>query len=71
MFSAKPSKAVKEAKGLAEFVPVAIRWVIKRSNAWVARCKSLVKILVEYSQYASAKLTLDFIRLMLKQLAAV
>ena len=41
--SAKPSKADKEAKGQSGFVPVAARWVIERSNAWVERCKSLVK----------------------------
>lgn len=38
--SAKPSKAEKEAKGQSGFVPVAARWVIERSNAWVERCKS-------------------------------
>jgi hypothetical protein len=38
--SAKPSKAAKVAKGQSGFVPVAARWVIERSNAWVERCKS-------------------------------
>jgi hypothetical protein len=38
--SAKPSKAEKETKGQSGFVPVAARWVIERSNAWVERCKS-------------------------------
>jgi Transposase DDE domain len=38
--SAKPSKAEKEVKGQSGFVPVAARWVIERSNAWVERCKS-------------------------------
>jgi len=38
--SAKPSKAEKAAKGQSGFVPVAARWVIERSNAWVERCKS-------------------------------
>ncbi|MDF5706781.1 MAG: transposase [Nostoc sp. S4] len=33
--SAKPSKAEKEANGKSGFVPVAARWVIERSNAWV------------------------------------
>ena len=41
--SAKLSKAEKAAKGQSGFVPVAARWVIERSNAWVERCKSLVK----------------------------
>jgi hypothetical protein len=41
--SAKPSKAEKEAQGKSGFVPVATRWVVERSNAWVDRCKSLVK----------------------------
>jgi Transposase DDE domain len=39
----KPSKAEKDAQGQSGFVPVAARWVVERSNAWVQRCKSLVK----------------------------
>ncbi|WP_375515342.1 transposase [uncultured Nostoc sp.] len=68
--SAKPSKAEKEAKGQSEFVPVAARWVIERSNAWVERCKSLVKNFDRTLARANAKLKLCFIRLMLKRLAA-
>jgi Transposase DDE domain len=43
--SAKPSKAEKEAKGQSGFVPVAARWVVERSNAWVERCKSLGRVI--------------------------
>ncbi len=68
--SAKPSKAEKEAKGQFGFVPVAARWVIERSNAWVERCKSLVKNFDRTLERANAKLKLCFIRLMLKRLAA-
>ncbi|MEO0012449.1 MAG: hypothetical protein RLZZ535_838 [Cyanobacteriota bacterium] len=68
--SAKPSKAEKEAKGLSGFVPVAARWVIERSNAWVERCKSLVKNFDRTLKRFKAKLKLCFIRLMLKRLAA-
>ena len=68
--SAKPSKAEKEAKGQSGFVPVAARWVIERSNAWVERCKSLVKNFDRTLKRANAKLQLCFIRLMLKRLAA-
>ena len=39
----KPTKAQKTAKGKSGFVPVATRWIIERSNAWMERCKSLVK----------------------------
>jgi transposase len=67
--SAKPSKAEKEAKGLSGFVPVAARWVIERSNAWVERCKSLVKNFDRTLERSNAKLKLCFIRLMLKRLA--
>ncbi len=67
--SAKPSKAEKEAKGQSGFVPVAARWVIERSNAWVERCKSLVKNFDRTLTRSNAKLQLCFIRLMLKQLA--
>ncbi len=68
--SAKPSKADKAAKGQSGFVPVAARWVIERSNAWVERCKSLVKNFDRTLERSNAKLKLCFIRLMLKRLAA-
>jgi hypothetical protein len=67
--SAKPSKADKKAKGQSGFVPVAARWVIERSNAWVDRCKSLVKNFDRTLKRSNAKLKLCFIRLMLKRLA--
>jgi hypothetical protein len=68
--SAKPSIAAKEALNRSGFVPVAARWVIERSNAWVERCKSLVKNFDRTLERANAKLKLCFIRLMLKRLAA-
>lgn len=68
--SAKPSKAEKEAQGKSGFVPVATRWVVERSNAWMERCKSLVKNFEWTLENARAKLNLCFIRLMLKRLAA-
>jgi hypothetical protein len=69
--SAKPSKAEKAAKGQSGFVPVATRWVIERSNAWVERCKSLVKNFDRTLQRSNAKLKLCLIRLMLKRLASL
>jgi hypothetical protein len=68
--SAKPSKSEKAAKGQSGFVPVAARWVIERSNAWVERCKSLIKNFDRTLKRSNAKLKLCFIRLMLKRLAA-
>ncbi|NJK29232.1 MAG: transposase [Acaryochloris sp. RU_4_1] len=68
--SAQPSKAEKEAQGKSGFVPVATRWVVERSNAWMERCKSLVKNFEWTLENARAKLNLCFIRLMLKRLAA-
>jgi hypothetical protein len=41
--STKPSKQEKEVPGKSEFGPAIARWVIERSNAWMERCKSLVK----------------------------
>lgn len=38
-----PTPAEKAAQGKTGFVPVATRWVIERSNAWMERCNSLVK----------------------------
>lgn len=83
--SAKPSKAEKAdaialrspqralhqaaANGHSGFVPIRSRWVIERSNAWVERCKSLVKNFDRTLKRSNAKLKLCFIRLMLKRLA--
>lgn len=68
--SPKPSKAEKEKKGLAGFVPVKVRWVIERSNSWMERCKSLVKNFERTLAHATTKINLCFVRLMLKRLAA-
>ena len=65
----KPTKAEKVALGKTGFVVVANRWVIERSNAWIERCKSLVKNFERTLSHATAKLNLCFIRLMLKRLA--
>lgn len=67
--SPKPSKAQKQQQGKTGFVPVAVRWVIERSNAWMERCKSLVKNFERTLDHAAAKVKLCFIRLMLKRLA--
>lgn len=68
--SAKPSKADKAAMGQQGFVPVAVRWVVERSNAWMERCKSLVKNFERTCAHATTQLNLCFVRLMLKRLAA-
>ena len=66
----KPTSAEKQAQGKTGFVVVATRWVIERSNAWMERCKSLVKNFERTLEHATAKVNLCFIRLMLKRLAA-
>lgn len=68
--SPKLSKAEKAAQGKTGFVPVATRWVIERSNAWMERCKSLVKNFERTLPHATTQLNLCFARLMLKRLAA-
>lgn len=68
--SPKPSKAEKAAQGKTGFVPVAVRWVIERSNAWIERCKGLTKNFERTLANAKAQMDLCFIRLMLKRLAA-
>ena len=65
----KPTKAQKAAQGKTGFVPVATRWIIERSNAWMDRCKSLVKNFERTLSHATTKINLCFIRLMLKRLA--
>ena len=66
----KPSKAEKEAAGKSGFVPVKVRWVIERSNAWMERCKSLVKNYERTLEHSNALVHLCFSRLMLKRLTA-
>ena len=39
----KPSKQEKDLQGKSGFVVVSLRWIVERANAWVERCKSLVK----------------------------
>jgi transposase len=66
----KPTRAEKEKQGQPGFVPIPIRWVIERSNAWVERCKILVKNFERTLENANTKLKLCFIRLLLRRLTA-
>ena len=65
----KPTPSQKQVLGLTGFVVVSTRWLIERSNAWMERCKSLVKNFERTLDNATAKVNLCFIRLMLKRLA--
>lgn len=67
--SPKPSRVEKEAHSLSGFVPIKLRWVIERSNAWMDRCKSLVKNFERTLAHATTKINLCFLRLLLKRLA--
>jgi hypothetical protein len=69
--SPKPSKQQKAAQGKAGFVPVKVRWVVERSNAWVERCKSLVKNFERNLFNSNQKLKLCFVRLLFKRLATL
>lgn len=69
-FSTKLSESEKKVQGKSGFVPVAARWVIERSNAWMERCKILVKNFERTLANAIAKVNLCFIMLMIKRLAA-
>ncbi len=68
--SPKMSRKQKEALGKKGFVPIKARWVVECSNAWVERCKILVKNFERTLKNANQKLKLCFIRLMLKRLLA-
>jgi hypothetical protein len=58
VLSPKPSKVQKEAQGQSGFVPVKARWVVERSNAWMERCKSLVKNFERTLDHANTKISL-------------
>ena len=66
----KPSKLELAAPGKSGFVPAVARWVIERSNAWMERCKILVKNFERTLANATTKLNLCFVRLMIRRLAA-
>ena len=68
--STKPSKQEKAEPGKSGFVRAVTRWVIERSNAWMERCKSLVKNFERTLSNATTKLNLCFVRLMTKRLAS-
>ena len=68
--SPKMPKKQKDAFGKKGFIPIKARWVVERSNAWVERCKILVKNFERTLENANQKLKLCFIRLMVKRLAA-
>jgi len=65
----KPTKTQKQGQGKTGLVVVPTRWVVERSNAWMERCKSLVKNFERTLDHATAEVNLCFIRLMLKRLA--
>lgn len=67
--SAKLSKQEKATQGKSGFIPAVARWVVERSNAWMERCKILVKNYERTLENATAKLNLCFVRLMIKRLA--
>jgi transposase len=65
----KMSKQEKKALGISGFVVIPMRWIVERSNAWMERCKSLVKNFDRTLDNANTRIHLCFIRLMLKRLA--
>jgi hypothetical protein len=68
--STKPSKQENAEQGKSGFLPAIARWGIERSNAWMERCKILVKNFERTLANATVKINLCFIRLMIKRLAA-
>jgi hypothetical protein len=64
----KVSKEYKEKLGLKGFVPVALRWIVERSNSWMDKCKSMLRNFETTLARSSAKIQLCFIRLSIKQL---
>ena len=69
--SPKPLKEQKEKEGKKGFVPVVARWVVERSNAWMERCKILVKNYERNLKNANTKIQLCFMRIALRSLNAL
>jgi len=59
------TKQEKAAQGISGFVVIPMRWIVECSNAWMERCKSLVKNFERTLDNANARIHLCFIRLML------
>ena len=58
------------SRGDAEgFVPLAKRWIVERTFAWLGRCRGLAKDFENLAVNALAFLCLGMIRLMLRRLA--
>jgi transposase len=58
------------SRGDAEgFVPLAKRWIVERTFAWLGRCRRLAKDFENLAVNALAFLRLGMIRLMLRRLA--
>ena len=51
------------------FVPLAKRWIVERTFAWLGRCRRLAKDFENLAVNALAFLCLGMIRLMLRRLA--
>ena len=68
--SKKHSKQEKEKQEKSGFIPAIARWVVERSNAWMDRCKILVKNDERTIANATTKMNLCFVRLMIKRLSA-
>jgi transposase len=60
----------KKEQGKSGFIPAIARWVVERSNAWVERCKILVKNYERTLGMRCVKMNLCFVRLMIKRLSA-
>jgi len=68
--SPKISPEQKKLERKKGFVVVKARWIIERSNAWMERCKNLVKNFERTLFNSTQKVNLCFIRLLLKRLTA-
>ena len=68
--SKKHSKQEKEEQGTSGFIPAIARWVVKRSNAQMERCKIWVKNDERTLANATKKMNLCFVRLIVKRLSA-
>ena len=63
-------EVVKRSEPGPGFAPIAKRWIVERTLAWISRCRRLARDYERYAHRAASFVRLAMIRLMLRRCAA-